>query len=75
MTADNTEIGRITVTQLGTEPAVVLDRDRWDVDESGEHERLVEVSSNASWSVSTDSSWITLDKTSGRGNSTFTMSY
>ena len=74
MTADNTEIGRITVTQLGTEPAVVLDRDRWDVDESGEHERLVEVSSNASWSVSTDSSWITLDKTSGRGNSTFTMS-
>lgn len=74
MTADNTEIGRITVTQLETEPAVVLDRDRWDVDESGEHERLVEVSSNASWSVSTDSSWITLDKTSGRGNSTFTMS-
>lgn len=74
MTADNTEIGRITVTQLGTEPAVVLDRDRWDIDESGEHERLVEVSSNASWSVSTDSSWITLDKTSGRGNSTFTMS-
>lgn len=74
MTADNTEIGRITVTQLGTEPAVVLDRDRWDVDESGDHERLVEVSSNASWSVSTDSSWITLDKTSGRGNSTFTMS-
>lgn len=74
MTADNTEIGRITVTQLGTEPAVVLDRDRWDVDESGEHERLVEVSSNASWSVSTDSLWITLDKTSGRGNSTFTMS-
>lgn len=74
MTADNTEIDRITVTQLGTEPAVVLDRDRWDVDESGEHERLVEVSSNASWSVSTDSSWITLDKTSGRGNSTFTMS-
>lgn len=74
MTADSTEIGRITVTQLGTEPAVVLDRDRWDVDESGEHERLVEVSSNASWSVSTDSSWITLDKTSGRGNSTFTMS-
>ena len=74
MTADSTEIGRITITQLGTEPAVVLDRDRWDVDESGEHERLVEVSSNASWSVSTDSSWITLDKTSGRGNSTFTMS-
>ena len=74
MTADSTEIGRITVTQLGTEPAVVLDRDRWDVDESGEHERLIEVSSNASWSVSTDSSWITLDKTSGRGNSTFTMS-
>ena len=74
MTADNTEIGRITVTQLGTEPAVVLDRDRWDVDESGDHERLVEVSSNASWSVSTDSSWITLDKTGGRGNSTFTMS-
>ena len=74
MTADSTEIGRITVTQLGTEPAVVLDRDRWDVDESGDHERLVEVSSNASWSVSTDSSWITLDKTSGRGNSTFTMS-
>ena len=74
MTADNTEIGRITVTQLGTEPAVVLDRDRWDVDESGDHERLVEVSSNASWSVSTDSSWITLDKTSGRENSTFTMS-
>lgn len=74
MTADSTEIGKITITQLGTEPAVVLDRDRWDVDESGEHERLVEVSSNASWSVSTDSSWITLDKTSGRGNSTFTMS-
>ena len=74
MTADSTEIGRITITQLGTEPAVVLDRDRWDVDESGDHERLVEVSSNASWSVSTDSSWITLDKTSGRGNSTFTMS-
>ena len=74
MTADSTEIGRITVTQLGTEPAVVLDRDRWDVDESGDHERLVEVSSNASWSVSTDSSWITLDKTGGRGNSTFTMS-
>ena len=74
MTADNTEIGRITVTQLGTEPAVVLDRDRWDVDEGGGHERLVEVSSNASWSVSTNSSWITLDKTSGRGNSTFTMS-
>ena len=69
MTADSTEIGRITVTQLGTEPAVVLDRDRWDVDESGDHERLVEVSSNASWSVSTDSSWITLDKTGGRGNS------
>ena len=74
LTADSTEIGKITITQLGTEPAVVLDRDRWDVDESGEHERLVEVSSNASWSVSTDSSWITLDKTSGRGNSTFTMS-
>ena len=74
MTADSTEIGKITITQLGTEPAVVLDRDRWDVDESGEHERLVEVSSNASWSVSTDSSWITLDKTSGRGNSTSTMS-
>lgn len=74
MTADSTEIGKITITQLGTEPAVVLDRDRWDVDESGEHERLVEVSSNASWSVSTDSSWITLDKTGGRGNSTFTMS-
>lgn len=74
MTADSTEIGKITITQLGTEPAVVLDRDRWDVDESGEHKRLVEVSSNASWSVSTDSSWITLDKTSGRGNSTFTMS-
>lgn len=53
---------------------IVLDRDSWDINETGEHSKTVAVASNASWTVSSDSSWITLDKTGGNGDSSFTIS-
>lgn len=53
---------------------IVLDRDSWDINETGEHSKTVAVTSNARWTVSSDSSWITLDKTGGNGDSSFTIS-
>lgn len=63
-------IGTIAVTQLGAEPSVVLDTEHLKVDHT-KQTKTITVTSNSSWSASTDSNWIEIENGNGIGNSTF----
>ena len=65
-------IGTIAVTQLGAEPSVVLDTEHLRVNHT-KQTKTITVTSNSSWSASTDSNWIEIENGNGIGNSTFNI--
>lgn len=67
VTSGNTVIGTITVTQLGTEPNLVLSEDNLFAQYEG-MEGNIEITSNVDWMVTTEDDWITVNKeeTSGK---------
>ena len=65
-------IGTIAVTQLGAEPSVVLDTEHLRVNHTVQT-KTITVTSNSSWSASTDSDWIEIENGNSIGNSTFNI--
>jgi hypothetical protein len=65
----------VSVTQDGATPAATLDvsSESYNFVASGGTSSAITVTSNQSWTVSDNASWLTTSKTSGSNNSTFTM--
>ena len=73
--ANNVEIGRVTVMQLGATPGLLVSHTNWSSHVDGSSQR-VEIVSNVDWTITVPQayrSWLSVSRASGSNNNHFTI--
>ncbi len=75
ITVSGTGVGSqtIIVTQEGTGPSLLVSKNTLTIDAAANSTKSFEITSNVNWSLSTDQTWVTANKTNGTGNETIIL--
>ncbi|MCL2737061.1 MAG: hypothetical protein FWD75_10635 [Propionibacteriaceae bacterium] len=72
-TGATVQTAKVSVSQPGAAPTVSTGVSQWVVPSSGQNQVSVSVSSNTTWKVSSDQSWVTVSPATGTGNATVSL--
>lgn len=63
----------ITVTQEGTGPSLLVSKNSLTIEAAANSTKSFEITSNVNWTLSSDQTWLTANKSSGTGNETILL--